>query len=71
MDEPQRILQHRHCRRCGKAFTGSGYNERFCSKECFEYDGAEAKSKLKKYVLFIAVLWAVVIIAVVATGGFR
>lgn len=70
MDEVQRILQHRHCRRCGKAFTGAGYKDRYCSKECFESDGSEAKSKLKKYVLFIIVLWGVVIAAVAVTGGF-
>ncbi|MBO4356904.1 MAG: DUF2116 family Zn-ribbon domain-containing protein, partial [Candidatus Methanomethylophilaceae archaeon] len=48
----ERIPQHRHCRNCGKAFT-TGYEERFCSKECYEYAGAEAKSKLKKYMVIV------------------
>lgn len=66
-DDVQRIPQHRHCRNCGKAFT-TGYEERFCSKECYEYAGAEAKSKLKKYMVIVVALWAVVAVAVVVIG---
>ena len=55
-----KIPQHRHCRRCGKAFVGEGF---YCSDECKDADGQEAKRKL-----YIAVLWAVVIVAVVVVG---
>lgn len=68
MEEKQRIPQHRHCRRCGKAFVGEGYQERYCSEECFRQDGSEAKSKLKKYALIMVVLWAAVIVTVLLVG---
>ncbi len=67
-DDVQRIPQHRHCRRCGKAFTGEGIEGQFCSKECHEYAGAEAKSKLRKYMIVVVLLWAVVAVAVVVVG---
>lgn len=67
-EEKQRILQHRHCLRCGKAFTGPGVKERYCSQECFESDGSDAKAKLKKYAVIMVALWAVVIVAVFLVG---
>ena len=60
-----KIPQHRHCRRCGKAFVGEGL---YCSDECKDADGQEAKRKLYRYIAAIAVLWAVVIVAVVVVG---
>ena len=66
--EKQRIPQHRHCRRCGKAFVGEGYNDRYCSKECFEADGSVAKAKLKKYAVILVVLWIIVGAAVLVVG---
>jgi predicted nucleic acid-binding Zn ribbon protein len=66
-DNIERIPQHRHCDICGKAFVGDG---RFCSNECKESKGAEAKSKLKKYLVIEVVLVAVVIIALFASGVF-
>lgn len=66
--EKPRILQHRHCRRCGKAFTGEGTNGRYCSKECFDLDGSEARSKLKKYAIVVVALWVVVVAAVLVVG---
>ena len=66
--EKQRIPQHRHCRRCGKAFVGEGYKDRYCSQACFDSDGSEAKSKLKKYAVVIVILWVVVAAAVLVVG---
>ncbi len=60
-----KIPQHRHCRKCGKAFLGDGF---YCSKECAEEDGREAKKKLYRYIAAIGVLWAVVIVAVAVVG---
>ncbi len=68
MEEKQRIPQHRHCRRCGKAFTGEGVQGHYCSEDCFKLDGSEAKSKLKKYAVVIGILWAVIIAAVLLVG---
>ena len=61
----ERIPQHRHCVGCGKAFVGEGF---YCSDECKDADGQEAKRKLYRYIAAIAVLWAVVIVAVVVVG---
>jgi predicted nucleic acid-binding Zn ribbon protein len=60
-----KIPQHRHCRRCGKAFVGEGY---YCSEECKELDGQATKKKLYRYIIEIVVLWAVVIAAVLVIG---
>ncbi|MCQ2070439.1 MAG: DUF2116 family Zn-ribbon domain-containing protein [archaeon] len=60
-----KIPQHRHCRKCGKAFVGEGY---FCSDECHDTEGAEAKKKLRKYLVVVVILWAVTIGAVIVTG---
>lgn len=70
MEEKQRIPQHRHCRRCGRAFAGEGYRDRYCSEECFAADGTEAKGKLRKYAVITGVLW-IVVIATVLLVGFR
>ena len=47
MTEPtvERIPQHRHCEKCGKAFVGKG---NFCSPECEETARGEVKGKLRK-----------------------
>ena len=60
-----KIPQHKHCRRCGNAFVGEGY---YCSSECKELDGAEAKKKLRKYGLIVVVLWVITIAAVILIG---
>ncbi len=60
-----KIPQHRHCRKCGKAFVGEGL---YCSDSCRDSDGKEAKRKLYRYIAAIAVLWAVVIVAVAVAG---
>ena len=60
-----KIPQHRHCRRCGKAFIGEGP---YCSDECRDLDGQAAKKKLYRYIAEIAILWAVVIAAVLVIG---
>ncbi|MDR1690921.1 MAG: DUF2116 family Zn-ribbon domain-containing protein [Candidatus Methanoplasma sp.] len=60
-DQPERIPQHRHCRNCGKAFTGDG---QFCSEECKSSAGAEAKKKIKKLFFVWIGIVAVTIVAV-------
>ncbi|AGI47911.1 Uncharacterized protein containing a Zn-ribbon (DUF2116) [Thermoplasmatales archaeon BRNA1] len=67
-ERPVKIPQHRHCLHCGKAFTGAGFNERFCSQECLDAEGSEAKRKLKKYAVFMVALWAIVAVAVLVVG---
>ena len=60
-DQPEKIPQHKHCHRCGKAFTGDGL---FCGDECKESTGKEAKSKLKKLGLIWLVIVAVTLVLV-------
>ena len=64
MTEPtvERIPQHRHCEKCGKAFVGKG---RFCSPECEETARGEVKGKLRKLMLIWVALVAVVVVCVV------
>ncbi|MDD2626454.1 MAG: DUF2116 family Zn-ribbon domain-containing protein [Candidatus Methanomethylophilus sp.] len=64
-DHPVKIPQHRHCRKCGRAFVGEGD---YCCEECKQQDGAAAKKKIRRYMLFIAVVWIVTIAAVIIIG---
>lgn len=59
-----KVPQHHHCRKCGNAFIGEGY---YCSEACKKTDGDAARKSLRKYILMLVVLWAVVIAAVVVT----
>jgi len=62
-DQPEKIPQHRHCRNCGKAFTGDG---EFCGDECKNYAGADAKKKLRKLLyIWLAIVGATMVIAVI------
>lgn len=66
MTEPtvEKIPQHHHCDRCGKAFVGKG---KFCSPQCEEESKAEVKGKLRKYTIIWLILVAVVVVCVVMT----
>lgn len=66
MTEPtvERIPQHHHCEKCGKAFVGKG---KFCSPECEETARDEVKSKLRKLMVIWVALVVVVVVCVVIT----
>lgn len=66
MAEPtvERIPQHHHCEKCGKAFVGNG---KFCSAECSETAGDEVKRKLRKLMLIWVALVAVVVVCLLVT----
>lgn len=66
MTEPtvEKIPQHHHCEKCGKAFVGGG---NFCSDACRETAGDEVKRKLRKLMLIWVALVAVVVVCVVMT----
>lgn len=54
-----KIPQHRHCEECGTAFVGEG---NFCSEECKETAGIQAKKKLKK----LGLIWVALIVITIA-----
>jgi predicted nucleic acid-binding Zn ribbon protein len=61
-DQPERIPQHRHCHKCGKAFVGDG---EFCGEECKGSAGAGAKKKIRKLLfIWLAIVGATAVIAV-------
>ena len=63
MAETERIPQHKHCIRCGKAFVdGVG---RYCSSECKDTKAEELKKKKNKLLLIWLIAVAVMIIAIV------
>jgi predicted nucleic acid-binding Zn ribbon protein len=61
-DLPEKIPQHRHCHNCGKAFVGDGH---FCGDECKNSAGAEAKKKIKTYVIAWLAIVAVTTVVIV------
>lgn len=58
MAEVERIPQHRHCVKCGKAFTGVG---NFCGDGCRDSTGRETKKKLYAYIAIMIVLVGITI----------
>ena len=60
-----RIPQHRHCVKCGKAFVG---DDDFCSAECRAGATQEAKKKLRKLGIIWVAIVAVTIAVVVMVG---
>ncbi|MGI6472459.1 MAG: DUF2116 family Zn-ribbon domain-containing protein [Candidatus Methanomethylophilaceae archaeon] len=65
MADTEKIPQHRHCINCGRAFTGVG---NYCTDECRDSSGKDAKKKLKKYTLVLVVL-VVFTVAVMVWGS--
>ena len=57
-DKPERIPQHRHCLKCGKAFVGEG---QYCSEEC--ENGKKEEIKKKRNILLI--IWILAILMMV------
>lgn len=58
-----KIPQHRHCEKCGKAFVG---DDKFCDGGCRESAGSEAKKKIRKlFLLWIAIAAATVVLVLV------
>ena len=54
------IPQHRHCAKCGKAFTGGGM---YCSEMCRESSGKEVRGKLWKLGgIWIAIVAATIVL---------
>ncbi len=57
-DKPDRIPQHRHCRNCGRAFSGEGD---YCSKDCED----SKRSELKKKKNILIVIWVIAVLMMV------
>lgn len=61
----EKIPQHRHCSKCGKAFIGE---ERFCSEECKGKSNDNLK-KRKRQLIFLYAITLVVLVVVLLTLG--
>ncbi len=57
---PEKIPQHRHCSKCGKAFIGE---ERFCTDECKGKSNDILKKRKRQLILLYAVTLVVLVIA--------
>ena len=55
-----RIAQHRHCRKCGKAFVGS---EAFCSQECKSTHDTNLQKKKKQLTILYLATFIILILA--------
>ncbi len=65
MAEPtERIPQHKHCVKCGKAFVdGTG---RYCSEACKD----EKKAELKKSKNKLIIIWLVAVVLMIIAIAF-
>ncbi len=61
----EKIPQHRHCSKCGKAFLGE---DRFCSEEC-KVSNTDLLKKRKRQLLLLYGLTVVVLIAALLLAG--
>ncbi len=61
----EKIPQHRHCTKCGKAFLGE---ERFCSEGC-KVSNNELLKKRKRQLLILYGMTVVVLIAALLFVG--
>ncbi|MBI0583862.1 MAG: DUF2116 family Zn-ribbon domain-containing protein [Methanomassiliicoccus sp.] len=61
----EKIPQHRHCSRCGKAHLGE---DRFCSDDCRATSGDSLKKKKRQLLILYAITVAVLIIALFFLG---
>ncbi|MEM0449852.1 MAG: DUF2116 family Zn-ribbon domain-containing protein [Methanomassiliicoccales archaeon] len=61
----EKIAQHKHCRKCGKAFIGDGTE---CSEKCKEeYENTMQKKKRQLIILYIAT-FIILILALIYVG---
>ena len=56
----EKIPQHRHCAKCGKAHLGEG---RFCSEECKAESSGTLKKKKRQLLILYGITVAILIIA--------
>jgi predicted nucleic acid-binding Zn ribbon protein len=56
----EKIPQHRHCSKCGKAFIGE---ERFCSEECKGMSNEILKKRKRQLILLYAITLVVLVVA--------
>ncbi len=58
----EKIPQHRHCAKCGKAHLGEG---RFCSEECQSTSDDTLKKKKRQLLLLYGITLAILIAALI------
>lgn len=56
----EKIPQHRHCAKCGKAHLGEG---RFCSEECRSVSDDSLKKKKRQLLVLYGITLAILIAA--------
>jgi predicted nucleic acid-binding Zn ribbon protein len=56
----EKIPQHRHCAKCGKAHLGEG---RFCSEECQSVSNDSLKKKKRQLLMLYGITMAILIVA--------
>lgn len=61
----EKIPQHRHCSKCGKAFIGES---RFCSEECQAVSKDTLKKRKRQLILLYAVSLIVLLVVIFAMG---
>ncbi|MFP4171163.1 MAG: DUF2116 family Zn-ribbon domain-containing protein [Methanomassiliicoccales archaeon] len=62
---PERIPQHKHCKECGKAFTGEG---RYCSTECKNEGDRTMTARKRQLIILYVLTLAILTVAVIIMG---
>lgn len=61
----EKIAQHRHCRKCGKAFVG---DEPFCSDDCKKSFTGNIQKKKKQLTVLYVVSFIILLLALIFVG---
>lgn len=61
----EKIPQHRHCSKCGKAHLGEG---RFCSEACQSTTTDTLKKKKRQLLILYGITMAILIVALLLVG---
>lgn len=61
----EKIPQHRHCSKCGKAFIGE---TRFCTEECKTVSDETLKKRKRQLIMLYAVSLVVMLVVLLYMG---
>jgi predicted nucleic acid-binding Zn ribbon protein len=58
---PEKLLQHKHCRQCGKAVSSE---DKYCDQGCKDSYNKDQRSKLTQYIILLIVGGVIIAVTV-------
>lgn len=54
---PEKLLQHKHCRQCGRAISA---DDKYCDQSCKDAYNKDQRGKLTQYIILIIIGGAII-----------